>query len=310
MWPWRVLVDERWTTLGSQLANSKSYLPGSFERAPRNIAEKYNSGYKTWEFTLAFYGMGPAFLLDVLPEPYYDNYTKLVFGARLRDSRTVSFQDIREAHIAQVEAHRQFEELYYQGNPARLNYCRQSLHNCSHGAPEIVRVGRLSLLSQYPLERTIGDLGRQIRNFQGDKMYTNFANMGWRQVQINALFSIYPGLAPKDKVVSPKDIAIGGGFYLLRRGSDKTARLASTLEGEAIMRWLEDNSLPDVFVNPSSIRIARWARVRLPNGQIVRSLWKEQLASDPRNIRMARNVKVSLSFVLLYLAGLALIFCT
>jgi hypothetical protein len=36
-------------------------------------------------------------------------------------------------------------------------------------------------------------------------------------------------------------------------------------------------------------RVARWARLRLPTGQIVRSVWKESKTDD---IRMARNVKV------------------
>jgi hypothetical protein len=39
-------------------------------------------------------------------------------------------------------------------------------------------------------------------------------------------------------------------------------------------------------------KIARWARLRLPNGQVARSRWKE--TQKPLNkVRMSRNVKVS-----------------
>ncbi|KAG6824974.1 hypothetical protein H0H92_005267 [Tricholoma furcatifolium] len=41
----------------------------------------------------------------------------------------------------------------------------------------------------------------------------------------------------------------------------------------------------------ADLKVVRWARIRLPNGQIARSLWKE--AEKPLNkLRMARNVKL------------------
>jgi hypothetical protein len=292
-WVWRVLVGETWQNLGRTTEKAKSYLPGSFDRAPRNIAEKLNSGYKTWELDLWFYGLGVGYLMDVLPDPYYDNYTKLVFATRRKEQRKVSVRHLQEAHRAQVEYHRQFENIYYQQRPERLSFCRWSLHSLLHGAPEIMRVGPLALLSQWPLERTIGDLGRQVRNFQGPKMYANFAHMAWRQAQINALYNLYPDLAPSDKSVTERDRDLGGGYYLLRRGSDKVARPVSSSEGRAIHSWLCAHDLADVFPSAASVCVPRWARARLPNGQIVRSLWKEQMAANPLNIRMARNIKVS-----------------
>jgi hypothetical protein len=292
-WAWRVLVDDNWIQFGRYQDNTRCYLPGSFDRAPRNIAEKFTSGYKTWEFTLTFYGLGPAYHMDVLPEPYYDNYTKFVFAARRRDARQVPVHDLQAAHKAQVEAHRQFELIYYGRDPKRLNFCRQSVHNCLHGATEITRLGPLCLLSQYPLERTIGDLGRQIRNFQGEKMYANFAHMGWRQTQINALYAIFPELAPKDTTVSPKDTSLGDGYYLLARGRVKKREPVTPSEAHAIKHWLATHAITDsVILEAEKVSVARWARARLPNGQIVRSLWKEQTAPDPRKIRMARNIKV------------------
>jgi hypothetical protein len=293
-WPWRVLVGDTWKWFGAKLADARRYLPGSFERAPRNIAEKFTSGYKTWEFNVAFYGLGPGFLMDVLPQPYYGNYTKLVFSVRRKECREISAEQLRAAHRAQVEFHREYEEIYYQGMPERLGFCRQSIHNLSHGAPEVTRVGPLVLLAQWALERTIGDLGRQVRNFQGPKMYSNFAHIGWRQVQVNALYNIFPELAPSEVEISAADEDLGGGFALLRRGSDRTRRAVTRTESNAIMSFMREHDMDDVFPDAASVLVTRWGRLRLPNGQIVRSLWKEADSTDPSEIRMARNMKVSI----------------
>ncbi|KAG2739992.1 hypothetical protein P692DRAFT_20754473, partial [Suillus brevipes Sb2] len=59
------------------------FLPGSFDRPPRNPAEKINSGYKAWEWLLYLYGMAPETLFCILPTPYWTNLCHLVRGMRL-----------------------------------------------------------------------------------------------------------------------------------------------------------------------------------------------------------------------------------
>lgn len=39
-----------WKQHGEYIASCAPYWPGSFDRVPRNPAEKLNSGYKAWEF--------------------------------------------------------------------------------------------------------------------------------------------------------------------------------------------------------------------------------------------------------------------
>ncbi len=51
-WPWAVLQGEVWESHGRDVAAATPYLPGSFDRPPRNIAEKINSGYKAWEWLI------------------------------------------------------------------------------------------------------------------------------------------------------------------------------------------------------------------------------------------------------------------
>ena len=76
-----MLVGNTWFELGAEIAAAKCFLPNSFERAPCNLALKLNSGYKTWEFDLVFWGYFPGMLHERLPDWQYQNFCKLVFGA-------------------------------------------------------------------------------------------------------------------------------------------------------------------------------------------------------------------------------------
>lgn len=70
LWDWATLKGDVWKNHGCAVAAATPYLPGSFDRPPRNPAEKINSGYKAWEFLLYIYGLGPGLFYDVLPFKY------------------------------------------------------------------------------------------------------------------------------------------------------------------------------------------------------------------------------------------------
>jgi hypothetical protein len=68
-WIWAVLQGKIWKEHGQSVADATPYLPGSFDRPPRNPAEKISSGYKAWEFLLYIVGLAPALLHGILPDP-------------------------------------------------------------------------------------------------------------------------------------------------------------------------------------------------------------------------------------------------
>ena len=105
-WDWAVLKGEIWKAHGEAVANALHFLPSSFDRPPRNIAEKITSGYKAWEFILYLYGLGPGLLYDVLPEIYYSNYCKLVYGMRLMNQHRITRHNVRDV----VDAVRDIEQ--------------------------------------------------------------------------------------------------------------------------------------------------------------------------------------------------------
>ncbi|OBZ74554.1 hypothetical protein A0H81_05359 [Grifola frondosa] len=63
-WDFAVLKDPTlWSLHGQEVAAATPYLPGSFDRPPRNPAEKINSGYKAVEYLNWIYGLAPGQLM-------------------------------------------------------------------------------------------------------------------------------------------------------------------------------------------------------------------------------------------------------
>jgi len=97
-WSWATLKGDVWKAHGKAVADAASYFPQSFDRTPRNPAEKLSSGYKAWELLLYFYGLGPGLFYGLLPEAYYRHYCKLVVAIRIMYQHVIAPPQIRLAH--------------------------------------------------------------------------------------------------------------------------------------------------------------------------------------------------------------------
>jgi hypothetical protein len=286
-WPWAVLKGEIWETHGRDVAAATPFLPGSFDRPPRNIAEKINSGYKAWEWLLYLYGLAPALLYGVLPEPYYSHFCKLVRAMRIIHQHHIRTDDLQLAGNLLESFVQEFETFYYQRKVGRLHFCRQSIHALLHIAPEVTRIGPPICSSQWTMERTIGNLGEEIR--QPSNPYANLSQRGLLRCQVNALKAMIPDLAPPTPSFPRGAIDLGEGYVLLR-AKDRYDRLMRPQEAGALLRYLGSTAVEGSSVNWCP-KVTRWARLRLPNGQVARSRWKE--AHKPLGkLRTARNVKV------------------
>ena len=285
-WDWAVLQGPTWEAHGKQVASATPYLPGSFDRPPRNPAEKISSGYKAWEFLLYLYGLGPGVFYNILPEKYWRHYCKLVFGMRIMSQYSIKTEDINKAHQALLEFAVEFEVLYYQRRPERLHFVRQSIHALTHLGPEALRIGPAACSSQWTMERTIGNLGREIH--QPSNPFANLSQRGLLRCQINAIKSMVPDLQRPTTNLPQGAKEVGDGYILLR-ARDRTHRPMRDCETIALRNYLGNDTISlDGNLSP---RIVRWARLHLPNGQVARSSWKEKLKPLTK-LRMARNVKV------------------
>ena len=286
-WPWAVLRGDVWEAHGRDVAAATPYLPGSFDRPPRNPAEKISSGYKAWEFLLYLYGLGPGVFYNVLPQTYYQHFCKLVFAVRIINQHQIKTEDLQAAHQALVEFAHEFKLLYYQRRTDRLHFVCQSIHALTHLALEVIRLGPLICSSQWTMERTIGNLVEEIRSHLHP--YANLLQRGLERCQINALKAMFPDLEEPENPIPRGAKDLGNGFVLLR-ARDGTARHITDAECQVLKCYLRDTRGIDTPQDWSP-KISRWARLRLPNGQVARSAWKEKLRPLEK-VRMARNVMV------------------
>ena len=301
-WDWAVLRSaEKWAAHGAIVAATKPYLPSSFDRPPRNIAEKLTSGYKAAEFLTYLYGLGPAILFGVLPMPYWRNLCKMIRGVRIiyryKKKGGISSGDLAEAHKLLTEFVIEFEDLYYQRKVSRLHFVRQSIHGLVHLASETINTGPYPIKSQWPIERTIGILGGQIR--QPSKPYANLAQRAIRRCQVNALKHIYPNHDP-DAYGSPLPRGaydVGDG-YVLKRFRDRRPHTLRPCEAEVLCDFVRTQGMatnPEWLATPSVIR---WARLQLPTGQLA-GAWKEKdkHLADRRTRRMVEVSKHGLTSI-------------
>ncbi|KAJ7279615.1 hypothetical protein C8J57DRAFT_1058944 [Mycena rebaudengoi] len=97
-----------------------------------------------------------------------------------------------------------------------------------------------------------------------------------------------PDLEPPENPFPRGSVNVGDNYVFLT-ATDTISRPVTEAEGDAIKEYLSKagQTPPDDWV-PS---VTRWSRVRLPNGQIARSRWKEDLKPIEK-LRCARNVKI------------------
>ena len=303
-WDWGTLVGDVWKEHGAAVAACRDYIPGFVDHPPRNIAEKINSGYKAKEWQTYLYGLAPALLYGILPDKYWKNFCKLVYAIRILHQRTIPHTQLAEAHKYIKLFCVEYEEFYVQRRSDRLHMVRPSVHGILHMASETVRVGPTPLSSTWTMERLIGDLGSEIR--QPSNPYQNLSQRGLRRCQVNALVALFPFLDRTPKLVPQYSLDIGDGYVLLR-AKERTGRLLTEITEYPLIRlYLEEaerqhgNNLDGLQPHARARMSPRWARLRLPNGQIARSAWKEKSRSF-KDSRRARCVKVLFFFWLCWI---------
>jgi hypothetical protein len=282
-WDWAKLIGDTWQEHGKLVAAATVYFPSSFHRAPRNPAEKISSGYKATEYFLYVFGLGPAFFRLTLPGKYWKNFCKLVHGVRIIIQRRITKSQLREAHSYLVQFVEEYEHIYYQRRMDRLHFCRPSLHTLLHTSSEAFRIGPGAYDTQFTMERSIGDLGQEIR--QPSNPFANLCQIALRRSQLNALKAMCPELDDTDTTLPKYSHDNEDGYILLTPRQQRPGKLFG-----------EEKAAVEGDFGVSVLR--KWGRIHLPNGQIARSMFAEKKRKSS-HIRITRNVKVSQSIVIL-----------
>jgi Transposase family tnp2 len=216
IWDWVVLRGNVWQQHGKAITNCLHYLPSLFNCPPCNITEKLTSGYKAWEFLLYLYGLGPGLLLGILPNIYYTNYCKLVFGMCLMNQHKISSSNVRNALLALCSFVQEFEIIYCQCLPTRIHFVQLCMHSLIHLLQEVICLGLPICSSQWTLEHTISNLGEEIK--QHSNPFANLSQHRIRRAHVNTLKALIPDLVVEGPTVesiprTAKDL--GDSFVLL-----------------------------------------------------------------------------------------------
>ena len=279
-----IFDDENiWQAHGNLIASISPYLPSSFDHPPRNPAKKISSGYKACEFMLYFWALGPAVFRPFLPHHLWVHFCKLVCGLRAILQRHITQAHIIMAQTMLNEWVKEFEEKYYNRQISRLHLVRPCVHAVVHAARETVRCGPLNLVAQWVLENAIGNLGREVH--QHSNPFSNLSQRGLLRAQMNALKAIYPQFDHSASL--PRGAQdLGSGYTLLYARDRNVLDISDEQEKRIFTAFLLACGKPQ-----QKLSLIRWARLRLPNGQIARCAWKEL---QNKNTRNSRNIKVSL----------------
>ncbi|KAG1808541.1 hypothetical protein EV424DRAFT_1350322 [Suillus variegatus] len=93
--------------------------------------------------------------------------------------------------------------------------------------------------------------------WQPSNLFSNLAFLAIRCCQINALKVMIPDLEPPDNPLPNYSVDLGGGYVLLR-ACDRYNYCLGEIETQLIREFV-DGPVP---------KFKRWARLRLPNGQV------------------------------------------
>lgn len=288
-WTWAIFRDRAaWQAHGRLVGASARYLPMSFDRPPRNPAEKISSGYKAWEYLLYVYGLLPGFLRHVQTELYYRHFCLAVSAVRVVLQYRQNLDLLPPAQRDTIHYIEQYEDLYYQRRFDRLHFVRPSLHTFGHIIPEIFRVGPGALHTQWTMENYIGNITREIK--QHVTPYANVGERALRRCQINALKAMLPDLAEPDFRLPSGALDLGRGYALLH-ATDRVERRVTPAEAQAIHAYLRAQGVALADPNWEPI-VRRWARLAIPSQQVARSAWKEEAkerrGKQPRRSRMVK----------------------
>ena len=204
---------------------------------------------------------------------------------RLMNQHNISLDNMREANLTLASFAQEYEVIYCQRLSMRIHFIRPCIHSVVHLPREVLRLSPPVCSSQWTLERTIGNLGEEIK--QPSNPFANLSQHGIQRARVNALKALIPDLAPDktDAYSLPHGARDLGDSFILLRAREEVPSPLRDCEADALRDLLPAAQIED------EICVRRWAKLQLPTGQNCYSAWKETQKPIEKR-RTARNVKV------------------
>ncbi len=152
------------------------------------------------------------------------------------------------------------------------------MHALAHICPGTTRTGPYAIHTQWGMERMIGDIGAQIH--QPSNPYANLAQCGLRRCQVNTIRAIIPTLGEPHSQIPCGAAQLGNGYIFLT-ASERYAHKIPDVDAKALLNLSQafGAQVDDAWLWKPKVAI--WAQLQLPNGQIARSYWAKQ--TKPHN---------------------------
>jgi hypothetical protein len=274
-WDFAVLTGEFWTCHGDIISLWRPFFAASFDHVPTNPVEYLNSGYWAQEFLIYIYGLLPAILYNLLPEHYWTTFCKLCTIVKIVLQHRLTREQIEQAHALVLEFATKFETKFVQRKASRIHFVRPCIHGIVHIPSSTLRIGPHGLVSQYTMERTIGNIVEEMK--QHTTAAGNAAQRAICRAQVNVVKALLLNEANGTAQPSPRypRSPVGNGFCILwPKEWSKNGRVAPEDEFNALENYFEQNEVEFPF-SRSQLRLKRWGRLQLPTGDIARSVFQE-----------------------------------
>jgi len=104
----------------------------------------------------------------------------------------ITQENLRNAHLALLSFAEEFKDVYCQRMQTCIYFVCPCMHLLMHLPRKVLRIGPPICSSQWTLEHTIGNLGKEIK--QHSNPFANLSQRGIRCAHVNALIAIIPDL--------------------------------------------------------------------------------------------------------------------
>jgi hypothetical protein len=173
----------------------------------------------------------------------------------LMNQHSISLDNVHEANLALTSFTQEFEVIYCQRLSTRIHFVRPCVHSLVHLPREVIRLGPPVCSSQWILERTIGNLGEEIK--QPSNPFANLSQHGIRCARVNALKALIPNLTPDKKDASslPRGARDLGDSFVLMRAREEVPCPLGDCKADALRDFLPGARMGD------EICVHRWAKL-------------------------------------------------
>ncbi len=252
------LIDQ----LGAAVANNNCNLPPSFCGAVRNPATKRQSQYKIYEWmALAHWYIVPMGIEMGFDSRLIQKFSKFI--SIIEFSMTIkprSHEEIAKLHSDICDFLTDFEAIYVHYDPEKVSRMRLCIFQLIHIPSHIEWYGSIKLGSQATVERTIGELGHQIRSKKAP--FANLASLIYERQLIQLLSLYYPELDPFKNSPAKTKAPLFSEFYVTKK---------DYLPGTSFYNHLQAISETLTISLDSNSGIKQWGKFRFPNGTVLNS---------------------------------------